>query len=243
MRELQKNAISEGVFLLANDCFSFSEVCEAQAGLNEDATTSPFDKLPMQAVLSQDEAARACIMGILNLVFVCRYLPWLWRLVPVLPLRKPNKPKGELDSHRPISLLAALFKLLDKLMFCRIWPAISAAVKPWQGGGILGSDIMAWTVSELFSVRRNASLPTYAGFVDGESAYCRPPPHCVMEALLLVQGLRTADLLIIYAILIGLWGTACILGGGTACGRCKQAWSREVRSRRHYSWYSCSHWQ
>ena len=213
VREWQSAAISKDMFSLANDCFSFPEVCEAQAGLNEAATASPFDKLPMQAVLSQDEAARACIMGILNLVYVCRYLPWLWRLVPVLPLRKPNKPKGELDSHRPISLLAALFKLLDKLLFCRIWPAIAAAVTPWQGGGILGADMMAWTVSEILTMRRNMSLPTYAGFVDGQSAYCRPPAHCVMEALLLVRGLCSSDLLITYAILVGLWGTACILGG------------------------------
>ena len=108
-----------------------------------------------------------------------------------------------------------MFKVLDKLLFRRIWPTINAAVAPWHGGGELGADIMAWTVSELLATcRRQApASPTYAAFVDGESAYCRPPAVMVMSALLLVAGLCSTDLLLIYKILTSLWGTACVLGG------------------------------
>ena len=167
----------------------------------------------MAAVLSHMEAARACLVGVLNLVYLCRALPFLWQLVPILPLLKPGKPRGHIDSHRLISLLAAILKVLDKLLFTRIWPLVKAAVSPWQAGGILGADVVAWLASEVLSLRWRSATATYAAFIDGESAYCRPPADFVMEALRLIPGLREADMLLIWVILVSLWGTASILGG------------------------------
>ena len=215
VREWQQKCLPNSVMEASQNFFAFHELCDTQAELNEEAATSPIDRLPMCTVLSHLEAARACILGILNLVYLCRHLPWVWCLIPVLPLIKPNKPRGRVESHGPISLVAAMFKILDKLLFRRIWPAIREAVSPWEGGGVLGADIMAWLVSELLALRRRHphAAATYAAFVDGESAYCRPPAALVMTALFLVNGFCNTDLLLIFTILTSLWGTACVLNG------------------------------
>ena len=123
--------------------FLFTELCDTQATLNQSAATSPEDKIPMQAVCSSVEAARACMLGILNLAYLCRTLPWLWSLVTILPLLKRGKPRACIEGHIPISLLAALLKVFDKLLLNRIWPRVRAAVYPWQAGGALGADITA----------------------------------------------------------------------------------------------------
>ena len=169
VRVWRQACLPDSVAVASRHFFSFNELCDMQAEVNDEAATSPVDGLPMQAVLSHEEAARTFMLGILNLVYLCRCLPWIWCLIPVLPLKKPNKPKGCMESHRPISLVAALFEILDKLLFRRIWPAIKAAASPWRGRGILGSDIMAWMVSELFRQISEDSCMTHAPMVSSHS--------------------------------------------------------------------------
>ena len=194
--------------------FSFSELCDAQASMNADAVTSPYDPLPMMAVLMTSEVGRSCLLGMLNLVYVTANLPSLWAMVPVLPIRKPGKLNGDIGGHRPISLMAALFKLYDKLLHQRIWPAIAAAVTPWQGGGIMGADVMVWVVNEIFNFRRacQSQNSTLAVFVDGQSAFCRPPASVVIEALIGIPGVGDLNIRAIYAAIRKLEGSA-LLGG------------------------------
>jgi hypothetical protein len=108
--------------------------------------------------------------------------------------------------------MAALLKLLDKLLFCRIWPLILKQVLPWQGGGISGADVMAWMAAEVLQLRRvvRKTSSTFAAFVDGENAFCRPPADVVTEDLIRVPGINHHDCNIILAILRSLRGTACI---------------------------------
>ena len=89
-----------------------------------------------------------------------------------------------------------MLKLLDKLLFNRIWPKIRQAVYPWGAGGVFGADLTAWLATEFLALQRGAqpACATYAAFIDGESAYCRPPAAAVLEALRLVEGLVNSDI-------------------------------------------------
>ena len=107
-----------------------------------------YDHCPMQVVVTKSEAGQLCLLGLVNLAFVTGHLPVMWKIVPVIPIRKPGKIAGDIAGHRPISLMAAVFKLLDKMLYRRIWPAIVSATSPWQGGGTIGADAMAWMVSQ-----------------------------------------------------------------------------------------------
>ena len=169
----------------------------------------------MSLPLSAAEAIRVCVLGLLNLCYVGRQLPVLWRLIPILPIRKPNKSASDIAGHRPISLFAALLKVFDKLLFIRLWPTIASQVSPWQGGGILGADVVGWLVSQIFEARRppRCSTSTIAGFVDGESAFCRPPVAIVIQAMLRLAAFSDDDILAVQAFLSRLHGVALILGG------------------------------
>ena len=183
--------------------------------MNAAANTSPTDGLPMLLPLSTNEAIRACVLGLINLCYVTRRLPLVWRLVPILPIKKPNKTASNIESHRPISLFAALLKMYDKLLFLRMWPPIKAAVSPWQGGGIEGADLMAWLVNQIFTVCRQPHhyTCTLAAFIDGESAFCRPPWAVVIQALIRILGLKKNDILAVKALISRLKGQALIMGG------------------------------
>lgn len=191
-------------------CFSFSELCDAQASMNAGAVTSPYDHCPMQVVVTKSEAGQLCLLGLVNLAFVTGHLPVMWKIVPVIPIRKPGKIAGDIAGHRPISLMAAVFKLLDKMLYRRIWPAIVSATSPWQGGGTIGADAMAWMVSQVLHHRRETCAHdlTLAAFVDGQSAFCRPPACVVTEALLKIPGVGDYNIRAINAVLSDLHGTA-----------------------------------
>ena len=123
-------------------CFSFSELCDAQASMNVGAVTSPYAHCPMQVVVTKSEAGQLCLLGLVNLAFVTGHLPVMWKIVPVIPIRKTGKIAGDIAGHRPIFFMGAVFKLL--MLYRRIWPAIVSATSPWQGGGTIGADAMAW---------------------------------------------------------------------------------------------------
>ncbi|CAE8660652.1 unnamed protein product [Polarella glacialis] len=130
--------------------------------------------------------------------------------IAVAPLQTEE---GSIDGHRPISLMAAIFQALDKLLHARVWPAIQRSVAPWQGGGSIGADLMAWIVSELIRLRRDQypDAQTFAAFLDGESAFCRPPAPTVLEPLSKIDGISFSDWLAVQAMLSNLHGTACIM--------------------------------
>ena len=174
------------------------------------AVTSPYDHCPMQVVVTKSEAGQLCLLGLVNLAFVTGHLPVMWKIVPVIPIRKPGKIAGDIAGHRPISLMAAVFKLLDKMLYRRIWPAIVSATSPWQGGGTIGADAMAWMVSQVLPHRRETCAHdlTLAAFVDGQSAFCRPPACVVTEALLKIPGVGDYNIRAINAVLSDLHGTA-----------------------------------
>ena len=210
-----RQASKQTLVQIIDSSFSYVEYCEAQATMNAEANTSPTDGLPMFLPLSQNVSIRSSVLGLLNLCYVTRHLPYIWRLVPILPIQKPNKPASDIENHRPISLFAALLKVYDKLLFLRTWPHIKAAVFPWQGGGIEGADLMAWLVNQIFTVCRRPTHTkcTIAAFIDGQSAFCRPPWAVVIQALIHIKQLQVNDILAIKALISRLKGQALILGG------------------------------
>jgi len=66
----------------------------------------------MDAALMTTESGRAVLLGLINMFLLCRILPPLWCLIPILPNAKPGKQPDRIESHRPVSLMAALLKLI-----------------------------------------------------------------------------------------------------------------------------------
>jgi len=63
---------------------------------------------------------------IYNFVLRMSYFPLIWKLSVIILIHKPNKPKNEPSSYRPISILPILGKLFEKVMFKRIRPILKS---------------------------------------------------------------------------------------------------------------------
>ena len=61
-------------------------------------------------------------------------IPKIWRKATVIALPKPNKPKDDPKSYRPISLLCIPYKLLERLIHSRINPIIDPQLPHEQAG-------------------------------------------------------------------------------------------------------------
>lgn len=63
---------------------------------------------------------------IFNSMLRMSYFPLIWKLSIIILIHKPNKPKNEPSSYRPISLLPVLGKLFEKVMLKRIRPILKS---------------------------------------------------------------------------------------------------------------------
>ena len=97
---------------------------------------------------------------------------------------------------------------MDKLLRFRIAHIVQQATSPWQSGGSAGADDAAWLLVEPLKLLRKQGRCSkiLLAFIDGESAFCRPPPEIILDELakLLIDP---SDWLAIAAILGHLVGT------------------------------------
>ena len=61
-------------------------------------------------------------------------LPRIWRRATVIAILKPNKPKDEPKSYRPISLLCIPYKIVERLIYNCISPVIDPRLPQEQAG-------------------------------------------------------------------------------------------------------------
>jgi hypothetical protein len=54
------------------------------------------------------------------------YFPSIWKITVIILIHKPNIPKNEPSSYKPISLLPVLGKLFEKVMLTRIRPTLKS---------------------------------------------------------------------------------------------------------------------
>ena len=165
--------------------FSFVELCEVQRKINTRAAVSPLSCVPLALLASVGEAIRITLLCLFNVVFSWRVFPMTWGIIPVVPVPKPGKDKQLIENHRQVSLFESMFKLLDKLLYYRVKFRVNPFLQPWQMGAGVGSDQAAWVLDQILRIRARSfnGVRTWLGFLDGESAFCRPPPAFILTAL------------------------------------------------------------
>lgn len=75
-------------------------------------TGSTLRQLPRKAIIM--------LTTIYNSILRLSYYPIMWKFAQVIMIPKPGKPKNEVNSYRPISLLPVPSKLFEKLLLSRI---------------------------------------------------------------------------------------------------------------------------
>lgn len=114
------NKLKKANVLFENsNLISFNEINSLISQLN--ATKSPgLDDVSNILIKNLPSKAVQCIMIIFNSCLKISYFPSHFKKAKVIAIPKPNKPKHNPNSYRPISLLSNLGKLFEKVIRNRI---------------------------------------------------------------------------------------------------------------------------
>ena len=112
-------------------------------------------------------------MFVLHVVLPRMKLPKTWRRATVVALPKPNQPAQDPKSYRPISLLCAPFKILERLTHSRIDPMVDTQLPREQAGFCRGRStvdqvtLLTQYIEDSFQHNENAGVV----FLDLTAAY------------------------------------------------------------------------
>lgn len=94
---------------------------ELEEALKDSRNSAPGpDDVPVIFLQHLPEKAKAYLLKIFNDVWQRQYVPENWRQSTVIPIPKPNKPKMQPSSYRPISLTNTSCKLMEKIVNKRL---------------------------------------------------------------------------------------------------------------------------
>lgn len=85
-----------------------------------------FDKITGEIISRLPKRAAIFLCYIFNATLRMRYFPKMWKKSVIVMVHKPGKPRTEISSYRPISLLSSLSKVLEKLILNRIGTIIKS---------------------------------------------------------------------------------------------------------------------
>ena len=102
-------------------CHPFTQAYLANALKTVNYKSAPGeDTIPYRAMKELPEEAKAQLLNIYNTCLARGYFPKDWKTATGKMIKKPNKPKDDPGSYRPIGLLNCLSKTLEKLITTRI---------------------------------------------------------------------------------------------------------------------------
>jgi len=96
--------------------FLISKLKEKKAPGYDLITNKILKNLPKKTIV--------LITYIVNSMLRISYIPSIWKSSTIIVIPKPNKPKNEITSYRPISLLPTLAKLFEKIIRLKIRPIL-----------------------------------------------------------------------------------------------------------------------
>jgi len=101
------------------------------------------------------------------------HVPRVWCQAKVIALPKPGKDISLAASYRPISLLSVCFKLLERIILCRIAPTVNAVLSPSQAGFCQGRSThdQVCALTTFIENGFQQGLKTGAVFVDLMAAF------------------------------------------------------------------------
>ena len=74
------------------------------------------DEVPISVLKDGWKALALPITYLVNNIIRSSSWPTAWKSVKVVPVLKPNKPRLEVSSYRPVALLPAISKLMEKVL-------------------------------------------------------------------------------------------------------------------------------
>ena len=154
--------------------YPFTEPELLQARQAVSTSTAPgLDGLPYACFSVDWQPWNQALLGLFNLCLSWGLVPSGWKQGLVVPLPKGGDPSSY-SNWRPITLLACLGKLFERLMLPRLVQKLCPQLADCQAGFRFGADEQAWLLFETLRLRQRLPRPlrkTFLAFVDVRKAY------------------------------------------------------------------------
>ena len=96
-------------------------ICELKNALNQTKNSSPGgDEISYSMLKSLKSEETEELLGIMNQCWQTGSIPKSWKSGTVIPIHKPQKPKDQASSYRPITLLSCISKTLERIIKNRL---------------------------------------------------------------------------------------------------------------------------
>jgi len=113
------------------------------------ATAPSYDNIHMKFLKNLGPKADTCLSKFFSRIMATHSIPKIWRKAKVIAVEKNGKDPSLAANYRPISLLSACYKLLERLALQRISPTVEGLLSPEQAGE--GSNLVRLLPSPLSS--------------------------------------------------------------------------------------------
>ena len=105
---------------LARD-FSYEELSIALRHLRHGKAPGPYN-IHAEFLIHACASCQIMATKVLQQILLTCKLPRIWRRATVIGIPKPNKPKDEPKTYRPISLLCTPYNIVERLIYNSISP-------------------------------------------------------------------------------------------------------------------------
>lgn len=149
---------------------------ELETALESCNSSSPGpDNIPYAFLVNLPENGKKHLLNLYNHIYLHHKFPPSWAEAIILPLHKPNKPRNQASSYRPISLTCSMCKILEKIVNNRLTWYIETKnlLSPYQNAfrkNRSTTDNLIYLESEIHAAFANKQKLT-AIFFDLKKAY------------------------------------------------------------------------
>lgn len=167
--------------------FTMRELRHAINTTSKRRTAPGEDGITTQAIRNLDDDSLTSLLKIYNEVWNSANIPSDWKTATIIPLLKPNKPKDDPKSYRPVSLTSCLGKTLERMVNKRIsyhleetksLPDCFSGFRP----GRCTADAIGDITSSLEEARENGDSAVII-LLDIKSAFDSIPHKTIIRAL------------------------------------------------------------
>lgn len=152
--------------------FTISDLQTAQRS-TKCGKAAGLDEIYPEFLAHLGKRAKRWLTSFYNNILETGILPPTLLRAKVIAILKPGKPANDPASYRPISLLSVTYKLLERLLYNRLYPIINPHI-PAEQAGFRASRCCTDQVLALTSYVEagfQEGLKTFAAFVDLKAAY------------------------------------------------------------------------
>lgn len=183
--EYQEITIEKDPYNSFNFDFTMCEIENVIKELKSGSSPGP-DGIPFELIRNLPMPCIAHILSIYNKIWSTKTYPSRWNEVIIVPILKPNKPKHDLESYRPIALANTLCKIFEEMAYKRlIWYMERNNIVAYQQCGLRGrrtNDHLIALSSEIQDAFKNKQH--FIGvFFDIERAYDTAWYHYILKSL------------------------------------------------------------